>query len=156
MRRCCWLWSMIVLWCASLLAADAQAVPAVPAGPTGPAGPASLAPAGEEEVLTARRRRRRPRRRRRRPKPKPAEPKPAAAPESAEGAAGEDAIPLGPGGRTRVDFDAMQVKGQTTKAGEVQILERKDTELKSMVKRRKSFRKEIILSVFPEKAGSLE
>lgn len=153
MRRCCCLWSMIVLWCASLLAADAQAVP------LGPTGPASVAPAGQDEVLTARRRRRRrPRRRRRRPKPKPkpAEPEPAAAPESAEGGAGEDAIPLGPGGRTRVDFDAMQVKGQTTKAGEVQILERKDTELKSMVKRRKSFRKEIILSVFPEKAGSLD
>jgi hypothetical protein len=151
---------MIVLWCASLLAADAQAIPAAPAAPAGSSGPASVAPAGEDEVLTARRRRRRrrPRRRRRRPKPKPkpAEPEPAAAPASAEGGADEDAIPLGPGGRTRVDFDAMQVKGQTTKAGEVQILERKDTELKSMVKRRKSFRKEIILSVFPEKAGSLD
>jgi len=100
------------------------------------------------------------RRRRKRPKPKPKpEPtdSPAAAPEPDPGAGtGGDAIPLGPGGRSRVDFDAMQIKGQSTKAGEVQILERKDTELKSMVKRRTSFRDEIILSVFPEKAGSLK
>jgi hypothetical protein len=52
---------------------------------------------------------------------------------------------------TRIEFDAQLIKGQTTKAGEVQILERKDTELKSMVKRRTSFREEIIHTVFPEK-----
>jgi hypothetical protein len=55
------------------------------------------------------------------------------------------------GGSTRIEFDGMNIKGQTTKAGEVQILERKDTELKSMVKRRTSFRDEIIQTVFPEK-----
>lgn len=103
------------------------------------------------------RRRRKPQRRRKKPKPKPveraAETAPAAEP---TGDAGGAAIPSGAGGRSRVDFDAMNIKGQTTKAGEVQILERKDTELKSMVKRRTSFREEIILSVFPEKAGSLK
>jgi hypothetical protein len=59
-------------------------------------------------------------------------------------------VPLA-GGGTRIDFEGMQIKGQTTKAGEVQILERKDTELKSMVKRRTSFREEIIQTVFPDK-----
>lgn len=119
--------------------------------------PDALQPADGNQLRVARRRRKARRRRRVKPKPKPKpEPAaPAAAPEVEPGK-GEDAIPLGPGGRSRVDFDAMQIKGQTTKAGEVQILERKDTELKSMVKRRTSFRDEIILSVFPEKAGSLD
>ena len=60
---------------------------------------------------------------------------------------------MGPGGRARVDFEAQLIKGQTTKSGEVQILARKDSELKSMVMRRTSFRDEIIETVFPEKAG---
>jgi hypothetical protein len=95
-------------------------------------------------------RRRKKRRRRRKPRPKPQPPpepaaeEPAAAPSGAAG---------GPSLRrtTRIEFDAQLIKGQTTKAGEVQILERKDTELKSMVKRRTSFREEIIHTVFPEK-----
>ena len=93
----------------------------------------------EQGVLLARRRRRRP------PKKKPA-PTPAPAPEPAE-----QAVPIGPRGRTRIEFDAQLIKGQTTKAGEVQVLERRDSELKSMVKRRTSYRKEIIRSVFPSK-----
>lgn len=98
----------------------------------------------EEGWKVARRRKRSPRRKAR-PKPKPA-PEPAADPAAAP--AGE-----GPSLRrtTRIEFDAQLIKGQTTKAGEVQILERKDTELKSMVKRRTSFREEIIHTVFPEK-----
>ncbi len=116
------------------------------------------------EVLVARRKRKSRRRRKKRPKPRPKpkhntqpdepEAAPAQAPEGTSG--GGDVIPLGPGGRSRVDFDAMQIRGQTTKSGEVQILERKDTELKSMVKRRTSFREEIIQTVFPEKAGALK
>ncbi len=54
-------------------------------------------------------------------------------------------------GSSRIEFDAQLIKGQTTKAGEVQVLERKDTELKSMVKRRTSFRDEIIRTAFPDK-----
>lgn|GEM_PF-3448863 len=95
----------------------------------------------------ARRRKKRRRRRKSRPKPQPP-PEPAAAEPAA--------APAGAGGpslrrTTRIEFDAQLIKGQTTKAGEVQILERKDTELKSMVKRRTSFREEIIHTVFPEK-----
>ncbi len=66
---------------------------------------------------------------------------------------GELNVPLGSslGRTTRIEFDAQLIKGQTTKAGEVQILERKDVALTSMVKRRTSFREEIIQTVFPDK-----
>lgn len=104
---------------------------------------------GDEGMKVARRRKRR-KRRKARPKPEPApepEPEPAAEPAAAPAGAG------GPSLRrtTRIEFEGLLIKGQTTKAGEVQILERKDTELKSMVKRRTSFREEIIHTVFPEK-----
>jgi hypothetical protein len=101
----------------------------------------------DDGTSVARRRRRR--RKKPKPKPKPVE-EPAPAPDP-----GVAPAPTGGGASlsrtTRIEFDAQLIKGQTTKAGEVQILERKDTELKSMVKRRTSFREEIIHSVFPEK-----
>ena len=98
----------------------------------------------DDGVQVARRRKRR-KRRKTRPKPEPA-PEPAAEPAAAPTAGGSTLRRT-----TRIEFDAHLIKGQTTKAGEVQILERKDTELKSMVKRRTSFREEIIHTVFPEK-----
>jgi hypothetical protein len=101
---------------------------------------------GDDGQKVARRRKRRPRRKARpkpQPPPEPAAAEPAAAPEGAGGPSLRRT--------TRIEFDAQLIKGQTTKAGEVQILERKDTELKSMVKRRTSFREEIIHTVFPEK-----
>ena len=97
----------------------------------------------DEGMKVARRRKRR-KRRKTRPKPEPA---PAAEPAAAPAAAGGSSLRR----TTRIEFDAQLIKGQTTKAGEVQILERKDSELKSMVKRRTSFREEIIHTVFPEK-----
>ncbi len=99
-------------------------------------------------TIIARRRRRKKKNPRPRPKPT-AKPAPAPAPDP-----GAASAPIGGGGlsrTTRIEFDAQLIKGQTTKAGEVQILERKDSALKSMVKRRTSFREEIIRSVFPEK-----
>jgi hypothetical protein len=100
-------------------------------------------------LVAARRKKRRSKKRRAKPKPKPPpDPQPAEDPSSKAAP-----IPVGPGGRTRIEFDAQLIKGQTTKAGEVQILERRDSELKSMVKRRTSFVKEIIHTVFPEKLG---
>jgi hypothetical protein len=83
-------------------------------------------------------------------KPKPA-PEPVAEPVPEPAAGGGGGTPVGLSGTTRVEFDAQLIKGQTTKAGEVQILERKDTELKSMVRRRTNFRDEIIHTVFPDK-----
>lgn len=97
------------------------------------------------------------RRKQRRTKKRKAAPKPAPAPEPAPAPAADPAdAAVGGGGSglrraSRIEFDAQLIKGQTTKAGEVQILERKDTELKSMVKRRTSFREEIIHTVFPDK-----
>jgi hypothetical protein len=62
-----------------------------------------------------------------------------------------DVIPVGPGGRMRIEFlMGSSVFGQTTRPGEVRILERKDTQLKSMVRRRTGFQKEIIQTVFPD------
>ena len=103
----------------------------------------------DDGLRIARRRKKRRKRRKTRPKPPPPEPaaaEPAAAPAGAGGGGGPSLRRT-----TRIEFDAQLIKGQTTKAGEVQILERKDTELKSMVKRRTSFREEIIHTVFPEK-----
>jgi len=42
------------------------------------------------------------------------------------------------------------IRGQLTRVGEVQLLERKPAEMKSLVKTRDSFRKEIVQSVVPE------
>ncbi len=152
--------SMTISWlfclaCLGLLAADlAEAVPL-----RAPAA-FSLDTIDEqgERCRVARRRKKSKKSKRRRKKTRPtpaAEPAPAPAPEAPSEGPGA-AIPMGAGGRGRVDFEAQLIKGQTTKAGEVQILERKDAELKSMVRRRTSFRKEIILTVFPEKAGKLK
>jgi len=139
---------------AAALLLGAEGLPAsVPPGP----GLPGLGQATDGTPLVAQSRRRRPPRKPK-PAPKPPEPapeeavpEPAAAPEGGAGAA----LPVGIGGTTRVEFEGLQIKGQTTKAGEVQILERKDTALKSMVMRRTSYREEIIQTVFPEQAGNL-
>ena len=119
-------------------------------------GSASLQTAKDESTLITRRgRKRRASSKRwkksRKPKTAPSPTTtPASGPENPSTSSG-GAAPLGTAGRaTRIEFDAALIKGQTTKAGEVQILERKDTELKSMVKRRTSFREEIIHTVFPD------
>ncbi len=123
----------------AFLLVDAGEVPALPLAKT-----SGVQAIGDDGTQVARRRKRR-KRRKTRPKPKPA-PEPAAEPVEAPSAGGPSLRRT-----TRIEFDAQLIKGQTTKAGEVQILERKDTELKSMVKRRTSFREEIIHTVFPEK-----
>jgi len=64
---------------------------------------------------------------------------------------GQPDILIGPGGRGRIEFmRGASIFGQTTQPGEVRILERKDLKLKSMVKRRTDFQKEIIQTVFPD------
>ncbi|MBW2703481.1 MAG: hypothetical protein JRF33_21900 [Deltaproteobacteria bacterium] len=130
-----------------LVLGEAQASPAETAWAQGQAESILVA----RKRRSSRRRRKRKRKRKAKPKPKPksvAEESPPEAPSDAG-----DSVPMGPGGRARVDFEAQLIKGQTTKSGEVQILARKDSELRSMVMRRTSFRDEIIESVFPEKAG---
>jgi hypothetical protein len=107
----------------------------------GPVAQDSIRETDEQQV--ARRRRKR-KRRKKKKKPKVA-PRPAPVPGERE------VVPIGPGGRMRIEFMmGSNVFGQTTQPGEVRILERKDTQLKSMVKRRTGFQKEIIQTVFPD------
>ena len=53
-------------------------------------------------------------------------------------------------GPTRVNFDERLIKGQTTKAGSVYIFDRQQSQLRSLVKRDRSFRHKIIRTVFEE------
>jgi hypothetical protein len=50
-------------------------------------------------------------------------------------------------GPARVDFDDRLIQGQSNKSGAIYIFERKSSELRSMVRRRTSFRDEIIRSI---------
>jgi hypothetical protein len=128
-------WLLAILVAVGFLWSDA--VWAIPA----PIAQHSIDEAGDQQVA----RRRRKRKRRKKKKKSKVSPKPAPAPGEGE------IIPNGPGGRTRIEFMmGSSVFGQTTQPGEVRILERKDTQLKSMVKRRTGFQKEIIQTVFPD------
>ena len=53
-------------------------------------------------------------------------------------------------GPTRVDFDDRLIKGQTTKAGSVYIYDRQEIDIRSLVKRTRSFRARVIRTVFEE------
>jgi hypothetical protein len=127
-------WLLSILVAAGFLWSDAAwAIPA-------PVAENSIDQAEDQQV--ARRRRKR---KRRKKKKKIKMKKPAPEPEK------QEIIPIGPGGRMRIEFmHGSSVFGQTTQPGEVRILERKDTQLKSMVKRRTGFQKEIIQTVFPD------
>jgi len=63
----------------------------------------------------------------------------------------KDVILVAPGGRTRIEFMmGSNVFCQTTQPGEMRILDRKNTELKSMVRRRTGYQREIIQTAFPD------
>lgn len=68
------------------------------------------------------------------PAPEPA-PAPAAAPPPTRGP-------------TRIDFDDRLIQGQTNRAGAVYLYDRKELKTRSMVKKRESFREEIVGSVY--------
>lgn len=51
-------------------------------------------------------------------------------------------------GPTRIDFDDRLIQGQTNKSGAVYLYDRKELQTKSMVKRRESFRQEILSNVY--------
>ena len=53
-------------------------------------------------------------------------------------------------GPTRVDFDERLIKGQTTKAGSVYIYDRQEIDIRSLVKRSRTFRGRIVRTVFEE------
>lgn len=142
----------------------AAAYPAIPDGPTQP----SIEESEKTPLLAKRRKRRRRGRRARgrrarsrrarraapavkRPKrdkeafpTRPAAtatPKAAGAPPAADGALRRGA---------RVEFDGRLVQGQTAKSGAIYLFARMRSELRSMVKERSTYRKEILRTVYSE------
>ena len=53
-----------------------------------------------------------------------------------------------PRGPTRIDFDDRLIQGQTNKSGSVYLYDRKELKQSSMVKKRESFREEIVGVVY--------
>lgn len=51
-------------------------------------------------------------------------------------------------GPTRIDFDDRLIQGQTNKSGAVYLYDRKELKTRSMIKKRETFREEIITSVY--------
>ena len=51
-------------------------------------------------------------------------------------------------GPTRIDFDDRLIQGQTNRSGAVYLYDRKELQTKSMVKKRETFRQEILSSVY--------
>ena len=51
-------------------------------------------------------------------------------------------------GPTRIDFDDRLIQGQTNKSGAVYLYDRKELQTKSMVKKRETFRQEILSTVY--------
>lgn len=60
------------------------------------------------------------------------------------------AFAQGYSGPTRLDFDDRLIKGQTTKAGSVYIYDRQEIDIRSLVKRSRSFKARIVRTVFEE------
>ncbi len=53
-------------------------------------------------------------------------------------------------GPTRIDFDDRLIQGQTNKSGAVYLYDRKELKTRSMVKRRESFRDEIVATIYDD------
>ena len=59
-----------------------------------------------------------------------------------------DTGPVPTRGPTRIDFDDRLIQGQTNKSGAVYLYDRKELKTRSMVKKRESFREEIVGSLY--------
>jgi hypothetical protein len=72
--------------------------------------------------------------------------------DSASSVAGapNDEISVKTRGPTRIDFDDRLIQGQTNKSGAVYLFDRKELEIRSMVKQRTGFRDQIIKDVLKE------
>ena len=53
-------------------------------------------------------------------------------------------------GPTRIDFDDRLIQGQTNQSGSVYLYDRKELKTRSMVRKRESFRDEIVKTVYDE------
>jgi hypothetical protein len=73
---------------------------------------------------------------------KPVEEAPTESPAQASGA------PPPSRGPTRIDFDDRLIQGQTNKSGAVYLYDRKELKTRSMIKKRESFREEIVGSIY--------
>lgn len=74
---------------------------------------------------------------------------PEAAPEApASAPAAQNDAPVPHHGPTRLDFDDRLIQGQTNRAGAVYLYERKELQVRSMVRLRENFRPEIYDSVY--------
>ena len=51
-------------------------------------------------------------------------------------------------GPARIDFDDRLIQGQSNKSGSVYLYDRKELKIRSMLKKRESFREEIIGSLY--------
>lgn len=69
-------------------------------------------------------------------------------PSQPEAQAPADGTPPPTRGPTRIDFDDRLIQGQTNKSGAVYLYDRKELKIRSMVKKRESFRDEIVGSLF--------
>ena len=138
-----------------LLGVDLEAL-ALPRDPS----PRATLRASQGDVLVARARRRR---HHPQPAPRPKRPKPAAKQEPAEtpdtpapaagGGAPAAGGPTDPGALQRggrVEFDGRLVQGQTAKSGAIYLFARQRTDLKSMVRERDSYRREVLRTVYPD------
>jgi hypothetical protein len=74
----------------------------------------------------------------------PSAPIPAAPPTTTTAIAG----PPPQRGPTRIDFDDRLIQGQTNKSGAVYLYDRKELKQRSMIKKRESFREEIVGAVY--------
>jgi hypothetical protein len=71
-------------------------------------------------------------------------------PVDGEDSATASAAPVPTRGPTRIDFDDRLIQGQTNKSGAVYLYDRKELKTRSMVKKRESFREEIVASVYEQ------
>lgn len=77
----------------------------------------------------------------------PAKPPEAPPPADAPAPEAQNDAPVQHHGPTRLDFDDRLIQGQTNKAGAVYLYERKELQVRSMVRLRENFRPEIYDSV---------
>jgi hypothetical protein len=56
--------------------------------------------------------------------------------------------PVAQRGPTRIDFDDRLIQGQTNKSGAVYLYDRKELKQRSMIKKRETFREEIVGAVY--------
>jgi len=130
-----------------VVASSAEAYPGVEPG----APQRTIAADSLDGTHFAKRRRRKRRSSRRRPKRTQA--KADKEPEEDTAGAGESAPAPQAGSAlrrgARVEFDGRLVQGQTAKSGAIYLFARKRSELRSMVKERTSYRKEILRTIYP-------